>query len=238
MKTSKFNFFIPLQKDSLTKSEKDGKETYYFEGLASDGTTDADEENLNPEGFELEDFKFINWNHGKDPEDHIGVPIESKIIKDNTGKAAFYVKGMLFNSTKKGSATISLMKALEEASNKTGKNVNLGISVEGQVTERNLLNPKKVEKARITAIALCPFPKNPNTWASLIRKGFVADEIEKPLEPSFNYKILSRIIGDEYITIDNNLNILKSKVSEALEKSLKIIKKSLCSVKNLDKTGQ
>jgi len=37
------------------------------------------------------------------------------------------------------------------------------------------MTTKKIKKAHISAIALCPYPKNPNTWASLIKKSFNPD---------------------------------------------------------------
>lgn len=222
MTNNKFNFFIPLQSDSLSKAqEKDGKEIYYFEGLASDATQDADDESLDPEGFDLSEFKFINWNHSSQPEDQIGVPVESKVIP---GKG-FYVRGALFSNIAKGKATIELMKALDKAERETGKQTNLGISVEGQVIERDPFNPQKVKRAKITAIAICPFPKNPNTWASLVRKGFNGTELDTETISANPSTIVATIVGNEYVSIDSNLTLQKSKLSDMLKSSIEIVKK-------------
>lgn len=224
MNQNNFTFHIPLTSKSLIKSkDENGKELYHFEGLASNDTEDADGEILNPEGLNIDDFRYINWNHGKDPSDIIGVPTSSKIVP---GKG-LHIKGALFSNTEKGKKTIELMQALERSNSELGTNVNLGISVEGQVLERNMLNPKRVEKAKITAVAICPFPKNPTTWAALLKKSFTNDEnddIEKEVESIEKSIIFDQIIKGERIIVDSDLNIIKSSINEELVKAVKIVR--------------
>ena len=163
----RFNFFLPA---TLQKAkDKQGKELYQVGGIISDDSTDSDGENLDYTGFDFTDFNFINWNHSKEPKDIIGEPISWKNVP---GKGV-WMQGEIYPDSEIGMQAVRLMKALENS--KRGNK--LGWSVEGQVIERDLINPKKVKKAKITAVALCPFPKNGNTIAELIKKGFTGDSV-------------------------------------------------------------
>jgi hypothetical protein len=140
----KFNFFMPL---SLAKAGEEGK--YVVEGLASDGTVDADNETMKDAEFDTSELSYFNWDHQKGPENVIGAVTDWK-----AKKGYLFVRGELFESTQKGRATIELMRSLQA----TPKAKKLGMSVEGSVVERDLINPRKIKKAKITAVALCPFP--------------------------------------------------------------------------------
>lgn len=155
---SEFKFYTPIS--SFEKSKKDGKDVYYFEGKASDTSEDSDGHSLSPSVFDFSEFKYVNWDHGKGPGDIIGEKIDHRIVGDEV-----MVRGLIYPDLPKGKETIDLMKALERSPNKN----RLGISVEGQVLERDLIT-KVPTRAKITSIALCPFPKNGNTWATLIEK--------------------------------------------------------------------
>lgn len=165
-RNNKFRFFAPI--DLLEKGrDKKGNEVYRVGGIISDSSTDADGENLDPNGFDFSEFNFINWNHGKSPSDIIGEPEVWKVIP---GKGV-YMEGYIYPDSDKGQEAVSLMKTLRDSK----KGNHLGWSVEGQVLERDLMDENKVKRARITAVALCPFPKNGHTFAELLRKGFAED---------------------------------------------------------------
>lgn len=159
----KFNFFAPIQTFEKGK-DSEGSEIYKVGGLISDSSEDADNESLDYNGFDFSDFNFINWNHGKEPKDIIGEPDNWKIVP---GKGV-YMEGTIYPDSEVGHQAVKLMKTLQ----KSKKGNKLGWSIEGQVIERDLVNRNKVTKAKITAVALCPFPKNGNTFADLIQKGF------------------------------------------------------------------
>lgn len=166
----KFNFFTPVT--DFRKAKKDGKDVYYFRGLASDASEDADGETLDPSIFDFSDFKYVNWDHGKSPGDIIGEKTKHWVDKDGVG-----VEGLIYSQLPKGKETIDLMQALEKSPNGN----QLGISVEGQVLQRNIVTNVPI-KAKITSMALCPFPKNGNTWAQLIKKSFSGEEIYQEKE--------------------------------------------------------
>lgn len=160
---NKFRFFAPV--DTIEKAkDKDGNEVYKVGGIISDSSRDADGETLDANGFDFSEFSFINWNHGKSPSDIIGEPESWKVIP---GKGV-YMEGYIYPDSDKGSQAVKLMKTLQ----KSKKGNHLGWSLEGQVLERDLMDKTKVTKAKITSVALCPFPKNGNTFAELLKKGF------------------------------------------------------------------
>ncbi len=188
MKNDNFKFYLPA--DIEKASDDSGKEVMKFKGIASTNEQDSQGEFLDPSGFDLDSFKFVNWNHlgSKDSATIIGEPTKAVITKDNQ----FYVEGILFPEVSMAKSTWSLMKALQNS--KSGNK--LGISVEGKAMQRGcgpqfldeaktIKNPSfsqakwnKITKARITSIALCPVPINGGTWADIM-KGEMNDENEE-----------------------------------------------------------
>lgn len=193
LQQNKFNFFTPLS--YFEKGvDKQGNLAYKVGGLISDSSIDADGESLDCRGFDFSEFNFINWNHSKAPKDIIGEPEKWKVVP---GKGVF-MEGSIYPDSEVGRDAIKLMQTLQHSK----KGNRLGWSIEGQVEERDIMNPKKVTKAKITAVALCPFPKNGNTFAELIEKGFSGDDIYQNLEDLEYDKVEG---GDSYIIdiIDN-----------------------------------
>lgn len=186
----KFRFFTPIN-DFVKAKDNEGNEIYKVGGLISDSTEDADGEFLDYNGFDFSDFSLINWNHSKHPKDIIGEPESWKI---EPGKGVF-MEGYIYPDSEVGKEAVKLMKTLK----KSKRGNKLGWSIEGQVQERDIINPKKVTKAKITAVALCPFPKNGNTFADLIQKGFTGDDIYQE-NNSLEYD--SQINGGETYIID------------------------------------
>lgn len=161
----KFNFFLPT---SIKKGkDKEDNDVYEFEGLASNSSKDSDGESLPPDIFDFSEFKYVNWNHESGPDAIIGEKTEHWLDKGN-----IMVRGIIYSSLPKGKATVELMKALERSPN----GYKLGISIEGQVLQRDLVTKQPI-KAKINSIALCPFPKNGTTWAELIKKAKTGEEI-------------------------------------------------------------
>ena len=224
MEKNRFRFFAPV--DLLEKArDKKGNEVYRVGGIISDSSKDADGENLDPNGFDFSEFNFINWNHGKSPSDIIGEPEQWKVIP---GKGV-YMEGYIYPDSDKGQEAVQLMKTLQESK----KGNHLGWSVEGQVLERDLMNEKKVTRARITAVALCPFPKNGHTFAELLRKGFTEgsyqedSELEYEEGPDEEGNIIKRKTesGDE-ISVDKDGNV-KVKKAQSTENSSAVIKEDV-----------
>ena len=148
--------------------DENGNEVMKFSGVASTPSKDADEEYLDPSGFESDYFLksgFFNWNHqtNKDPSAVIGKPTKVSVTKDNE----YEVSGYLFPDSLKARQVWDLQKVLEK------QGMALGLSIEGKVLERDPNNKKLVKKAKITGCAITPNPKNEDTTMSIIKaQGF------------------------------------------------------------------
>lgn len=170
-KNNKFKIFIAglsLEKASMGEDKKD----WIIEGIASTSKQDTDEEFLNPKGFDLSyflNYGFINYNHQSknDPNAYIGEPIEAKITSNNE----LFVKGKLWKESALAKKVVNLHNLLKKSNSKR----KLGWSIEGKILKRNEVDERVVEKALITNVAITATPKNPGTWANLL-KGEVFNE--------------------------------------------------------------
>lgn len=218
-----FKFFLPADIEKATDTS--GKEVMKFKGIASTSEKDSQSEYLDPSGFDLDSFKFVNWNHlgSKDSATIIGEPTKAVINANNE----FYVEGRLFPEVEMAKSTWNLMKALQNS--KSGNK--LGISVEGKALERacgpqfldkdkKIKNPdfskekwNKIIKAKITSIALCPIPVNGGTWADIM-KGEMHSDLEEEYDEDTK-KAMTASDGDNVTQVDS----LKSQ--EEAKKKLK-----------------
>lgn len=175
MKKNNFNFFIPIE---FEKGEEKKGELVRIKGICSTDAEDSDGETLIPSGF---DFKplletgFLNWNHqAKNTSSAIcGEPTKAEVV-DN-GKS-LYIEGFLYPN-EEGKRVADLAKTLDAYSNTR----RLGFSIEGQALERDVLNPKKILRAKITGVAITQSPKNPKTLLDIV-KGEYADDFEEEKE--------------------------------------------------------
>lgn len=180
-KQDNFNFWVPIEfeksVDPVTKKKK-----MIFSGIASDDSKDADDEILEPSGFELKSFlesSFINYNHGtkNSPKSIVGEPLEAKIVNNK-----FVVKGMLYDDSKLAHDIWETAEMLE----KSGSKRRLGFSIEGTPLKRDLVNPKRILKARITGLAITANPKNRNTIFQLVKGEQTEDFIDYEFEKAEN----------------------------------------------------
>lgn len=157
-----FHFFI--DKVEIQKSQdSDNQKEMIIQGVASTNDKDLDEEYLEPSGFDLSYFKergLVNWHHGKNPDDVIGDVIEAD-IKDNK----LYIKAKLYKGSKKAEDAYNLIKNKAENNSKS----TVGFSIEGTPIERDRMNPSKILRAKITAVALTHMPKNSQTFAEIVK---------------------------------------------------------------------
>jgi len=187
-KEDKFNFTIPISGFEKGKDPKTGEDVMMVKGVASSMTKDSDGETLEPSGFQFDkllDYGYLNYNHQAkhDPTALVGEPTKAVVV--NKGKD-FYIEGKLWSHSKKAQQIYELAEVLE----KSGSKRKLAWSIEGTALERDDINPKRIKKALITGIAITPFPKNSNTFLSIMKgeyeEPFVdydyeseTDEIEK-----------------------------------------------------------
>jgi len=164
VENDKFHFGLPV--DLIKGKNSKGEERLLFKGRASTGSKDSQGENLDVNGFDLSEFRTVNWNHGKTPHLIIGEPTKAKINNN-----ALDIEGELYPEMPQAVATHTLMKALK----KRGKQ--LYLSVEGKVLERGSNDKKhpaynKILKSKITGVAITPNPINGETFCELIQKGY------------------------------------------------------------------
>lgn len=165
MSDNTFKFVMPAE---LEKAE-DGN--WKVRGLASTQGIDQQGETIIQKGVDLSPIDqkrgVLNWDHKKGPENTIGV-----LDGYSRGQNGLYVEGRLFKNHTKAKAVKEIMESLGESDR--GR---MGLSVEGQILERDPSNPKIIKKCKINAVALTMNPVNTSTYASLI-KSMSESEIE------------------------------------------------------------
>ncbi len=235
MISNKFNFFIPINESVLEKAAtatgEDRYENMVVEGVASDDSIDTDGETLIPSGYDLTRFNkygFINFDHkSKDnPKYLIGEPTFSE-VRDNK----FFVKGKLYKDSQIARDLWDVMITLHNAGSKR----KIGWSIEGKALQRNSINPKMVERALITNVALTPQPKNSNSFADIVKGKqeadfcVYADELEKSEanggKITYLVDVTDKKNGIRY-TIDTDFNLKVTK-SINTENAKPLIKESL-----------
>lgn len=202
---SKFKFYTPFE--LIKAKDNSGNTVMKLGGIASTIDEDADGEYLDPDGFDVNDFLkvgFVNWHHQakNKPKTIVGEPSKAEIRKDG-----FYVETTLYPSSDTANEIYELAQILE----KDSKTRRLGYSIEGDVVERgsdDKTHPdyKKIKKAVITGLAITHMPKNPKTFAQII-KGHV-EEDEEDNEDDI----------EKTLTTENSGGIAK----ESLNKELKV----------------
>lgn len=212
MKNNNFNFWTPL--DIRKGKDANGKKVMILGGIASTIDKDSDGENIDPSGFDMNDFRdigFVNWHHGaKDkPATVIGEPSKVELRPEG-----FYVESQLYPSSKMAQEVYELAETLERDS-PTRK---LGYSIEGTVIERgsddeNHPDYNIVKKAKITGLAITHMPKNPKTFAQII-KGFVGGEMNSTNSEE----------GEEETGMSTKKG--KALIKESVDSKLKVLQKS------------
>jgi len=184
MNGEKFNFFVPIDEESLQKAAEAPIENRYdnmiLSGLASDDSEDTDKEVLEPDGFITDYFLqsgTVNYEHlaKKSPKYIIGEPIDAKVT-DNK----FYVKAKLWKHSQIARDLWDKVLEMKESGSKR----KLGWSIEGKSLLKNPLNVKNIKRALITNIALTFNPVNSNSWADIVKGNQKEDYIELDYEPA------------------------------------------------------
>lgn len=169
-----FNFWCPVD-ISKAIDEETGEEIMLLGGIASTADEDSDGEFLDPKGFDIRpliESGMVNWHHQAKtcPATIVGEPTKAEIRKDG-----LYIETKLYPSSQVARDIWELAQTLDRDS----KTRRLGYSIEGKVLERKSKDPKspdykKISKAIITGVAITHQPKNPKTFANII-KGEIDD---------------------------------------------------------------
>lgn len=211
-RNNNFNFWCPIE---ISKAkDKNGDEIMLLGGIASTADEDSDGEFLDPKGFDIKpllDSGMVNWHHQAKtcPATIVGEPTKAEIKKEG-----LYIETMLYPSSTVARDIWELAKTLDKDSNTR----RLGYSIEGRVLERqsndkNSEGYKKITKAVITGVAITHQPKNPKTFANII-KGEIDDDLEEEEEEEEKFEKKK----NKSITTDSARPLIK----EDLDKELKV----------------
>lgn len=178
MEIGNFNFWCPVE-ISKAIDPNTGEEQMLLGGIASTADEDSDGEFLDPRGFDIKPLLksgMVNWHHQAKtcPGTIVGEPTKAEIRKDG-----LYIETKLYPSSSVARDIWQLAQTLEEDSSTR----RLGYSIEGKVLERKSNNKsspdyKKITKAVITGVAITHQPKNPKTFANII-KGEIDDDLDE-----------------------------------------------------------
>lgn len=173
----KFTFWCPLEK-AQDLDPTTGEPVMKLGGIASTSDEDSDGEFLDPKGFDIKpliESGMVNWHHQAkgQPATIIGEPTKAEIRPEG-----LYIETELYPSSKIACDVWELANTLE----KDSKTRRLGYSIEGKVVKRKSNNKnspdyKKIVKAIITGVAITHQPKNPKTFANII-KGEIDDDMD------------------------------------------------------------
>lgn len=215
----KFTFWCPLEK-AQDLDPTTGEPVMKLGGIASTSDEDSDGEFLDPKGFDIKpliESGMVNWHHQAkgQPATIIGEPTKAEIRPEG-----LYIETELYPSSKIACDVWELAETLE----KDSKTRRLGYSIEGKVVKRKSNDKKspdykKIVKAIITGVAITHQPKNPKTFANII-KGEIDDDFEDEEEKALDTetgKALKKESVDKKI---KNQTFSKAEVIERLFKDI------------------
>ena len=223
----KFVFWCPLQKSEDLVDPTTGERIMRLGGIASTSDEDSDGEFLDPKGFDIKPLitsGMVNWHHQakEHPDTIIGEPSKAEIRPEG-----LYLETDLYPSSKVACDVWELANTLE----KDSKTRRLGYSIEGKVLKRksndkNSPDYKHIEKAVITGVAITHMPKNPKTFANII-KGEIDDDFneDEEKEKKNEEKALDTENGAalKKESVDSKLKVTTFTKAEVLEKLFKDI---------------
>lgn len=212
-----FTFWCPISKASeRIVDPTTGEETMVLGGIASTADEDSDGEFLDPKGFDIKpllESGLVNWHHQAkgQPATIIGEPRTAEIRKDG-----LYIETVLYPSSKIAQDVWELAQTLE----KDSKTRRLGYSIEGKVLKRKSDDPKDpgykhISKAVITGVAITHMPKNPKTFANIIKGEIDDDELEEAEETATG--------AEETAVTEEGMNTKRGKalMRESVDKRMK-----------------
>ena len=217
----KFTFWCPLQKSEEVLDPTTGEPIMRLGGIASTSDEDSDGEFLDPKGFDIKPLMksgLVNWHHQAkgQPAAIIGEPSKAEIRPEG-----LYIETDLYPSSQIAHDVYNLAQTLE----KDSKTRRLGYSIEGKVlkrksNDRNSPDYKHIVKAVITGVAITHMPKNPKTFANII-KGEIDDDYEEQEEKEVN-KDLNTENGAtlKKESVDSDLKVTTFKKAKIVEKIL------------------
>jgi hypothetical protein len=164
-----FATWIPFT--TLSKAKKDDEQDIMDDsvgmiaGIVSTDDMDFEGEKINQSGLDWSYFLKNGWfnhEHRPGPEAVLGHPTKIEKVDDHKTR----VEGKLYLSKPLAKECYDTAVAMQKA----GGERCLGFSIEGKITLRDPIQPKKVLKANVINVAITSHPVNPNTNLEVIAK--------------------------------------------------------------------
>lgn len=168
-----FARWVPLTLSTETMSKaQEGEapaEVAEIGGICSTDDLDFEGEQIAQDGLDWSYFLRHGWfnhEHEQGPANVLGHPVKIEPVDDRRTR----VEGVIYLAKELGKRIYETAVALQKA----GGARSLGFSIEGQVLQRDPLNPKRVLKARVLNVAITSAPVNPHTNLELIARSIGA----------------------------------------------------------------
>lgn len=205
-----FKFYI--HRVDIVKSANPSSKNFKIKGLASTPTKDKDGDVLE-QNFDLSEFKWINYEHGKNPSEVIG-----EITKARVTKRGLEIEGELYADNELAKEVYNLAVNMQKA----GNGNRLGLSVEGRTIERDNKDKSKVKKAQLFAVAVCKTPMNGDTFLDITKslKQHNQNKNSKNMEGTSQYT--EEEIQKAYAHLSNQESNLEKGYKKAMEKEADI----------------
>ncbi len=185
------------------EKDKDRPNIAHISGVISTDEIDLQGERIDQEGLDFSYFLkkgYFNYEHKAGVENLLGYP--TKVKRKGNGTE---VQGILLLDRPKAKEIYETAQAMRKA----GGSRTLGFSIEGQVMERDEMNPKRVTKARIINCAITSNPINPHTSLALFKSLILKKNVgyQTPLQAGSN--TFANLIPQQ---IESPLSVATSKI--------------------------
>ena len=150
------------------QTDAQGNEYADFEGLASTEHSDLQGEVTFQDGVAWDYFKdhgVFNWEHGNEPKDLVGFPLEIRQNAVFKGKKGTYIKGRLLLKQPLARQIYNTMQSIKAGS--TDRRI--GLSIQGKSVVRDPADRRRILKSLISKISFTTNPMNPLTYVDLCK---------------------------------------------------------------------
>ena len=150
------------------QTDDDGNEYADFEGLVSTEDEDLQLDVTDQKGVGWDYFAkhgIFNWEHGNEPKDLVGLPLEVRQNAVFKGRKGTYVKGRLLLKQARGREIYDAMQSYRASG--TGRR--MGLSIQGRALLRDPLNRRRIIKSLVNKVSFTVQPMNTETCVDLIK---------------------------------------------------------------------
>lgn len=180
-----YRLWVPIEDDLLKSVSIDENGDFIVQGVMSSDDLDEEDDSINPEGMDCSYFLtkgWIKYEHGNNPNQFIGEPLEVRVGKFDhptlrKSVNGIFVKGRLFANRALTREAVTTIQDLQKSNTKR----RMGWSIEGSVKER-CRKTGKVLKSVLRNVVLTMNPVNTITWAELAKSFAKNHQVEVNME--------------------------------------------------------